>query len=139
MNLKLKIEQLPRFEYDFTYPFNRNYRWIMAGEEMIHQVYDINDFYKSLGFTEDIHKKGNLPEEYIWNEYHKDGAKREDACLQAKIVAYLFKNAWGFRTTFENSYKNWIGSCESAKMNDSKYCTACKKHPKNKVIERGGD
>jgi hypothetical protein len=129
MDLKLKIKQLPKFEYDFTFPYTRNFGWIMAGDVLIHEVSDINDFYQSLGFTEAMHCNGEMPEEFIWSEYHKDGANRADVCLQAKIVAYLCKNVGGFRPRYKSSYKNWIGSCKSEKINDSKDCTTCKKHP----------
>ena len=76
-----------------------------------------------------MQKNGELPDEFIWSEYHKDGAKRADVCLQANIIAYLCKNVGGFRYRYKNAFRNWVGSCTSEKMNDSNDCIACKKHP----------
>jgi hypothetical protein len=129
MDLKLHIKKLPKFEYDLRHTFDINYGSIRAGNVLIHQIADTNDFYQSLGFTEEMHRNGELPEEFIWTEYLKDGAKRADVCLQAKIIAYLCKNVGDFRPRYKYSYRYWIGSCQSEKMNDGKDCTNCKKHP----------
>jgi hypothetical protein len=50
------------------------------------------NFYQILGFTEDMHKNEEFPEEFIWSKYHEDGAKRAYVCLQVKIIAYLREN-----------------------------------------------
>jgi hypothetical protein len=75
-----------------------------------------------------------LPEEFIWDEYHKNGAKKAEACLQANIIEYLCKNVEGFRRRYGNAYRNLIGSCSSKIMNNSADCQACKKHPKIMTI-----
>ncbi|MDP3088267.1 MAG: hypothetical protein Q8M99_08820 [Methylotenera sp.] len=90
-------EQLPEFKCDLSHFSGRKSGCIMANEEIIHQIKDTHDFYQALGFTDNIHNNGELPEEFIWSEYHKDDAKRSDVCLQANIITYLCNNVGGFR------------------------------------------
>jgi hypothetical protein len=123
-------EPLPKFDYDLKHFSCRSFGCVMVSEEIIHQIKDTHDFYLALGFTDDMQKNGEFPEEFIWSKYHKDGAKRADVCLQANIIAYLCKKEEGFNFRYQDAYKNWIGSCTSEKMDDSNDCKSCKKHPK---------
>jgi hypothetical protein len=51
-------ELLPIFKYDLNNFSGREFGFIMASEEFIHQIKDIHDFYQVLGFTDDMQRNG---------------------------------------------------------------------------------
>jgi hypothetical protein len=86
--------QFPKFEFEMGHYSDFKFGCIYVGNEIIFQLFDFNEFYKSLGYSVEMNSDGILPEEFIWNVYHKDGANKSDACLQAKIITYLCKKNW---------------------------------------------
>jgi hypothetical protein len=122
----IDTENFAKFEYELSRNSDSKFGCIFLNQEIIYRIYDFNEFYKALGYTDEVNSNGILPEEYIWSEYHKDGAKKSDTCLQAKIIAYLLSKKVGLKYDFRKSYKSWIGLCSSEILFDSNDCCLVK-------------
>ncbi|MEA5519631.1 hypothetical protein VB854_11825 [Limnoraphis robusta CCNP1315] len=123
---------MPLFHYELL-RFNKpNYLCICDDVTRVYKITDLRSFYASFGVTEDMYKKGVDPEFYIWEKFTKETALNDDACKQAIIIEYLKFNSAKFRTEFAEQYMNWIGTCNSKKINLSTNCLSCKKHPRVK-------
>jgi hypothetical protein len=106
-------------------PRHYQYGYIMLGNEKVHHIGDQHEFYKALGFNDEILKTGLLPEEYIWNQYHKDKSEKSEVCLQIKIIEYLYKHSPTFKKNYEVECKHWLKSCEENQTKNSSECTGC--------------
>jgi len=100
------------------------------GFEKIHHIENTHEFYKALGYTDEIMESGLLPEEFIWYEYHKDNSEKSEACLQAKIIEYLLKHSEKFKKESANEVQHWFGSCVDKKFGKLTECIDCIMHPK---------
>ena len=118
---------LPNFEYELSHYSDKKYGCIFVGSEIVYRIQDLMGFYKTLGYTDELNHKGILPEEFIWSEYRKDDANKSLDCLQAKIITYLCNNSIEFNFKCPISLGNWVGSCASEMINDSKGCELCGK------------
>jgi len=123
--------KIPHFTYHLL---NRNdvyYRHIETNLVAIHCIENTFDFYKALGYTEELIKAELKQEGFSWTDYHSDNAVKANFCLQPKIIEYLNKHSEKFREKYGNQYASWAGSCTSDKISDSEYCTSCWLHPHN--------
>ncbi len=124
---------MPFFHYDLL-GFNKpNYLWICDGSVKLHKIDNEFSFYTSFGYTKEMQKNNVEPEFYIWENYCKETALKEKLCKQAIIIDYLNIHSLKFRREYAEHYQNWIGTCNSKKLNLSKDCNSCKMHPKNKL------
>ena len=76
----------PYFRYMLSSPHHNQYGYIMLGNEKVHHIGNVQEFYKELGYNDEILKTGLLPEEYIWDKYHKAKSEKSEVCLQVKII-----------------------------------------------------
>ena len=97
----------------------------MLGNEKVHHIADVDEFYKALGYNDEIMKTGLLPEEYIWNQYHKDKSEKSECCLQNKIIEYLNKHSPAFIKNYAVECEHWLASCMKKWMNKTTECTGC--------------
>ncbi|MEQ1601159.1 MAG: hypothetical protein HOP04_04080 [Methylophilaceae bacterium] len=124
----------PRFNYRLLSPAqwhsNHGCIEIEADGNMIHRVKNVDEFYQALGYTQkDALDEKLEPEVFIWHKYRKDHAEKSEACLQARIMAYLNQHSATFRETYGRYYVGWMGSCDSLKINGDADCVHCKLHP----------
>ncbi len=66
-----------------------------------------------------------MPDEFIWDEYIKDGAASSTACMQIHIIEYLSEYSDGFRKKYGDMYKGWIAATADAIKEKDKMCLSC--------------
>lgn len=119
----------PHFSYELSTPYKKNFGCIVADDVVFHRVSNFNEFYSSLGYTNDISGTGALPDEFIWDRYTRDNAAKSVQCLQTQITVYLYNHSEMFREKYGGEYANLLGKCISNKIDDSLHCLKCIKHP----------
>ena len=132
MQLKNKI---PHFGCELTRVSHPHFGCITVIEDgicrAIHQIKNVDEFYRALGYTDHMRRCRLSPDEFVWFEYRKDHAIKSEACLQAIIIEYLNKHSKAFRDKYGSQYAAWAGTCTSEKLRDNADCTACRMHPGN--------
>jgi hypothetical protein len=118
---------IPRFQFHLSHRHHYN-GLITVGDEVIHCIKDVHNFYNSLGYTDEIRDSGQCFDEFIWFEYSKDHSYKPKACLQAKIINYLIQYSSMFMKKYADVYEGWLGSCE-VEMQNFNDCTQCIMHP----------
>lgn len=68
--------------------------------DAIHSITDLNEFYKYLGYSEEIALCGTLPEEFVWETYFKNTIKNCASCYQLHIIDFLLR----YSKTFTKKY-----------------------------------
>jgi hypothetical protein len=124
----MKHSAIPRFQFHLSYRHLNN-GLITVGDEVIHRIKDIDNFYNALGYTDEIRNTGLSFDEFIWFEYRKDHCSKSEACLQAKIIEYLIKFSATFMKKYADQYESWLGSCLDEMSPDSPDCIHCVMHP----------
>jgi hypothetical protein len=97
----------------------------MLVNEKVHRIGDVDEFYKALGYNDEISKTGLMPEEYIWERYYKDKSEKSESCLQNKIIEYLNKHSPSFKMNFAVECQHWLESCKEKRADKSTSCTDC--------------
>jgi len=116
-----------RFQFTLSSLHNSKSGYISLGDENIHHIGDTHEFYKALGYTDDVMKSGLLPEEFIWSEFHKDNCKKSEVCLQVKIIEYLNKHSATFKDKYAEQCKIWLASCLEKWTSNAAECKNCEK------------
>jgi hypothetical protein len=106
-------------------PHHNQFGFIMLGNEKVHHINDADEFYKEMGYNEEIRKTGLMPKEFIWDKYHKENNKKSEVCLQVKIIEYLNKHSPSFKKNFSVECEHWLLSCKEKRSNKSTSCTDC--------------
>lgn len=131
MNEPRQLRKIPKFDYHLSSPQHRNYGCIVAGDVVFHRVTNFDEFYRALGYDEDMRAEGMLPDEFIWEKYTRDNAPKARQCLQPKIIGYLYNRSERFKEEYGSEYANLVvGKCTSAKIDDSLLCLNCIMHPR---------
>lgn len=115
---------IPHFNYIVNSPKHQHYRCIVAGNDVIDKIDNLDEFYKTFGYTHDIAKTGILADEFIWNEYVKD--IRFEACMQMHIIEYLNNHSPKFRELYGNQYEVLVNKHAEAREARGFACTACR-------------
>jgi hypothetical protein len=103
------VPPIPCVQYHLASTYSPQYRWITVGDDKIHFISDLNEFYSALGYTEEVRRATKwLPEEFIWFEYTKDNCKKSAAQLQAKLIEYLAARSETFRERYSIQYTEWL-------------------------------
>ena len=88
------VPPIPCVQYHLASTYSPQYRWITVGDDKIHFISDLNEFYSALGYTEEVRRATKwLPDEFIWFEYTKDNCNKSAAQLQAKLIVTGNKKA----------------------------------------------
>lgn len=123
-------KKIPYFSYNLSSPTKQDFGCIVADGIVFHQISDFDDFYRALGYTDDIRMTSStLPDEFIWETFSRSGALKSVQCLQTQITVYLHNHSERFREEFGREYANMIGQCLSDKIDDSDLCVNCPMHP----------
>lgn len=120
---------IPRFKFVSTNLNQAHFRWILAGDEAIHHVTNLNEFYKEFGYSEEMAKAGILPDEFIWEEYIKDSEVDFDNCIQMHIVEYLNKHSPTFKEKYGNQREGLLASHAIEREARGVACFACRMQP----------
>ena len=115
--------RIPHFQYNTKGDVKNHFGHIDADGEIVHWVKDFDEFYRTLGYTNAMAKKGIVPDEFIWDEYIKDGTVNSTACMQMHIIEYLGKYSDSFRKKYGDQYKSWIAT--NAKPEKDELCISC--------------
>ncbi|MGA8865096.1 MAG: hypothetical protein WBM09_01405 [Gallionella sp.] len=92
----------------------------------IHNIKNLDAFYKEFGYTENIRKAGVLPDEFIWDEYTKGDHSIYSDCLQVHIIEYLTKNCAPFITEYGDQYQNWFDDHIEWVTEKETFCVTCR-------------
>lgn len=122
------LKKIPHFAYCISYTDNKPSS-ILIGHVVFDNIKNINEFFRELGYTDELRKLGELPDEFIWGTYIRDDAAKTAQCLQSKITGHLIRHSERFRKEYGNEYVNAIGKCVSDKMDDCDICIDCPMHP----------
>lgn len=116
---------IPHFKYSTRGDVYKHFGHIDADGEVIHWIENLDDFYSALGYTASMAKAGVLPEEFIWDEYIKEGAANSPACMQMNIIEYLSKHSEAFRNKYSDQYTNLIAALADAVTESDRRCFSC--------------
>jgi len=122
--------EMPNFSYGASNFNHENFGYITANKMPFHRLGNSDEFYRALGYSDDIMATGMLPDEFIWDRYIRGNATRTLSCLQSKIRDYLNIRSERFREEYGSQYANMIGKCISDKIDDSDLCLGCSCHPR---------
>ena len=122
---------LPRLQYHLSTLSSHNYGWITLAGEKVHRVGDQDEFYRALGYAEEVREAGLLPDEFVWERYIRESAVKSAQCLQVQIAAYLRKHSVKFGEEFGHIFESMIGNCISGDIDNSDaHCVDCPIHPR---------
>ena len=93
---------------------------ITEGEEVIHCVKNVHNFYNELGYTEEFRDNGLSFDEFVRLQY--DG--KHEVCLQARIIEYLIKYSSAFVKKYGDQYESWLAGCRE-QMQNGDGCIDC--------------
>jgi hypothetical protein len=91
----------------------------------VHQVMDVNEFYEALGYTDEVQREVVLPDEFIWDEYFRNGSDRSVACLDVKLIEYLMTNSEKFVEMFGREVEDRVLNCHGDVVAGSDCRAAC--------------
>ena len=117
----------PHFQHMLSSPHHNQYGYITLGNEKVHRIGDVHEFYKALGYNDEISKTGLMPEEYVWEQYHKDKSEKSECCLQDKIIEYLSKHSPSFKKNYAVECEHWLANCMGKWTNKSTDCIKARK------------
>jgi hypothetical protein len=97
--------------------------------EFIHDIKNLDEFYRAFGYSVEIAKAGILPDEFIWTEYIKDAPLAFTNCLQIHIIEYLLKHSDTFREKYRENCADWISAHVEAVTARGVLCATCRMKP----------
>jgi len=98
----------PHFQYKQPSPASSHFGYITDGNENIYCISNKEEFYKALGYTDEMKMADILPEEFIYFVYRKDNSKVSESVLQDKMVQYLCSHSARFREKYADLYDCYI-------------------------------
>lgn len=122
--------KIPNFSYEISSQLRKHHKYILVDGVVIHEIDDVDEFYRALGYTDEMRIAGIEPEVFRWSQYTKDDAVKSPFCLQSLIIEYLNQHSEDFRKQYGRDYASWIGTCASENLRDTDDCKACTMHPK---------
>ena len=125
---------MPFFKCHLVDKNNINFLWITNNNIRVHKISDVPSFYALFGYREEMRKSLIEPDFYIWENYTKESALKEELCLQAIIINYLNDHSIKFRTEYAEAYMNWLGTCTSKKLRATIDCISCKMHKPSEIL-----
>lgn len=129
------IPSIPHLQYHLSSPSSSLYGWITVGGEKVHPVPNHDEFYRALGYTEEIRRTGLAADEFLWERYRRDGAVKSEQCLQCQIAAYLNEHSAKFKAEFGREYDEMAGKCVLDCIdNGDAHCVSCPMHPRLKKL-----
>lgn len=130
MDWPLRLKEIPEFKYYLSNHRHMHFGSIVADEILFHHVDNFDEFYKALGYSDDLAVAGVVPDEFVWDRYCRGDASKSLKCLQVQITVYLYNHSEKFREQYGREYADMIGKCISDKIDDGHHCVNCPMHPR---------
>jgi hypothetical protein len=106
---------------------NKHFGFIEVDGNSIHEIENLDEFYKAFGYSTDIAKAGILPDEFMWDEYIRDTAVNFNSCFQIHLIEYLFKHSDPFREKYGKQFESWIEAyAETLITDECMLCATCR-------------
>jgi hypothetical protein len=115
-------------------PDNRLCWFILADNVKVHEIKDLDAFYAAFGYTLATAREGELPEEFIWDEYIKCDPHDRGTCLQMHIVEYLAAHSDWFVNKYGNDCREWFAEHGRSAAANSAACATCRARPVCKLL-----
>ena len=119
----------PRFTYDIRIKYGMHEASIRADGQLIHVIENVNTFYETFGYNQEVARNGILPDEYLWEEYIHKPVAELSACFQMLIVKYLKAHSDIFNRLYGNEIEHWIAAHAELRPESGVLCVACKMKP----------
>jgi len=119
-------DPMPYFKYRYVNILNKRIPCIETGGKIIHEIRDLEEFYRMFGYTPQASKAGLLPDEFIWSEYTNNAAADYSSCIQMHIVEYLGKHSDTFRQEYGTRWQNWLADHAKSREARGGGCVACR-------------
>ena len=116
------------FQINFTSPSGPCFEFITLDGNKLFHVDNVDEFYATLGFTDEQGRTGISAEEFLWLEYRKDHCNKSYVCLQLKIIDYLIQRIPTFIEDYSAQCKYWIDCCLELRAANKPMCAECIKH-----------
>jgi len=122
--------QMPHFKYRFiTNRANKHVACIEVERRVVHEIRNLDEFYKTFGYDQHIAQAGILPDEFIWEKYIQSPDGDFSACLQMHIIEYLKKHSAAFREEYGNQCEGWLAAHAEVRAKRGMACAACRMEP----------
>ena len=120
------LNNIPHFKYHKANSPSYHSLCIEVDGKVIHEIDNLDEFYKTFGYTQAERHAGVLPEEFIWEKYVKENGENYFACKQMHLIDYLKRCSWVFRNTYGNLCEHWVAFYANSMHTKSDKCAACK-------------
>ena len=119
---------IPRLTYSNPRASNKFCWQIEENKDVIHIIAndDIDRFFDALGYTNEIHSRGVLAEEYIWEEYVKQPSAMLSECLQKHLLQYMLKYSASFKDKHGVECAIWIDNHARIRNASRSFCNKCR-------------
>lgn len=124
--VKPNLHLLPIFKCNIASINRAKPSGIYIGDMIYQRIENFGDFYATLGFRNNL---GLMADEFVWERYTRDGAKKSTKCFQYQIAVYLHKHSAKFREQYGSVYGKMIGKCDLDCVDDDEHCVKCPLHP----------
>jgi hypothetical protein len=106
----------------------------LIGGQVFYQIKSDAEFYATLGEKQDLRNSGLTREEFLWDRYRRDGAKKSQPCFQSQIAIYLHNHSNTFNKLYGTVYDAMIGKCDLSCVDSSDaHCVKCPMSPSKSV------
>ncbi len=120
---------MPRFRYRFVTIQNRRVPCIEADGKIIHEIGDLDEFYRAFGYTPEASRAGLLPDEFIWTEYINGSDVDFSPCVQMHIAEYLKQHSEVFNRQYGDRWESAVAAhAELREKRGGVHCFACRKN-----------
>jgi len=117
-------KDLPHLNVILNSPNHQNYRQITSGDEPLHYIENVREFYYAVGYTDDMAKAMVMPDEFVWDEYVSNVGY--SVCLQKHILDYLNKNSPAFSENYGEAYNKFVKKHNDARIARGEACAGCR-------------
>ena len=117
--------KMPRIKFNLSGMYKPDFGWISVDGTAMHFVSNAEEFYGTLGYTEEKMRLGQLPDEFVWAEFIGKDSKKSVFCLQAKLFEYLKTHSEKFNRQYADQYQTWQFVCPNNRMLASPDCSVC--------------
>jgi len=107
--------EIPYFEYQPPNRLQNVCGAIKLHGEVLHKIDKMDEFYKELGYTQEMAKKEIWPDEFIWETYFKITDKNCSSCYQQHIVDYLLAHSDAFASSYRRQSQDWLATYAAAR------------------------
>lgn len=124
---------MPHFKFHYVDVSGSRVLCIETGGRIIHEILNLQEFYRVFGYRAQPEQPDELPDEFIWSEYVNNPAADFSSCIQMHIVDYLKKHSDVFNKEFAEQYENWVAEHAEVRSKMGISCIACRLNPDKNI------